>query len=71
MSSQANILDLSTEILEMISQKLTTTEDLRNSLITCEVYTDSRILNIISQIQFDNESNFYSINFETKFTSVG
>ena len=55
MSSQTSILDLPPEILEMIFQKLNTTEDLRNCLIACEVYTDPRISKILSQIQFDNE----------------
>ena len=55
MSSQTSILNLPPEILEMIFQKLNTTEDLRNCLIACEVYTDPRISKILSQIQFDNE----------------
>ena len=60
MSSQTNILYLPPEILEMIFQKLNTTEDLRNCLIACEVYTDPRMFNILSQIQFDNEGILFS-----------
>ena len=58
MSSQTSILDLPREILEMIFQKLSATEDVRNCQIACEVYTDPRISNILNQIQFDNEGNF-------------
>ena len=55
MSSQTSILDLPPEILRMIFQRIETTEDLRNCLIACEIYTDKRIINIRSQIQFENE----------------
>ena len=55
MSSQTSILDLPPEMVNMIFQRINTTEDLRNCLIACEVYTDPRIFNIHSQIQFENE----------------
>ena len=55
MSSQTSILDLPAEMVNMIFQRINTTEDLRNCLIACEVYTDPRISKILSQIQFDNE----------------
>ena len=60
MSSQTCILDLPPEILKMIFQRIEfeTTEDLRNFLTACEVYTDPRISNILSQIQIDNEGIF-------------
>ena len=57
MSSQTCILDLPPEILKMIFQrvKFETTEDLRNFLTACEVYTDPRISNLLSLIHFDND----------------
>ena len=62
MNSQTSILDLPPEILRMIFQRIEfeTTEDLRNFLTACEVYTDPRISNILSQIQFDNEGILFS-----------
>ena len=62
MSSQTSILDLPPEILRMIFQRVEfeTTEDLRNFLTACEVYTDPRISYILSQIQFDNEGILFS-----------
>ena len=62
MISQTSILDLPPEILRKIFQRIEfeTTEDLRNFLIACEVYTDPRIFNILSQIQFDNEGILFS-----------
>ena len=63
MSSQKSILDLPPEILRMIFQRLEfeTTEDLSNFLKACEVYTDSRIFNILSQINVDNEGILFLI----------
>ena len=58
MSFQTSILDLPLEILEMIFQKISSINDVRNCQIACEIYTDPRILNILNQIQFDNEGNF-------------
>ena len=55
MSSQTSILILPPEILEMIFQKVCTTNDVSNCQIACEVYTDPRISKIHSQIQFDNK----------------
>ena len=62
MNSQTSIFDLPPEILMMIFQRVEfeTTEDLRNFLKACEVYTDPRIFNILSQIHFDNEGILYS-----------
>ena len=62
MISQTSILDLPPEILRKIFQRIEfeTTEDLRNFLIACEVYTDPRMFNILSQIQFDNEGILFS-----------
>ena len=57
--SQTSILDLPPEILRMIFQRIETTEDLRNCLIACEVYTDPRIFNILSQIHFENEGKLF------------
>ena len=59
MSSQTSILDLPPEILRMIFQRIETTEDLRNCLIACEIYTDQRIINIRSQIQFENDGMLF------------
>ena len=58
MSSQTSILDLPPEILEMIFQKISATKDVKNCQIACDAYTDPRISNILSQIQFDNEGIF-------------
>ena len=57
MNSQTSILDLPPEILRMIFQRIEfeTTEDLRNFLTACKVYTDPRISNILSQINVENE----------------
>ena len=65
MNSQTSILDLPTQILRMIFQRIEfeTTENLRNFLSACGDYTDPRISNILSQIQIDNEGIF--IYFET------
>ena len=60
MNSQTSILDLPAEMVNMIFQRIETTEDLRNCLIACEVYTDPRMFNILSQIQFDNEGILFS-----------
>ena len=62
MNSQTSILDLPPEILRMIFQRIEfeTTEDLRNFLTACEVYTDPRIFKILSQIQFDNGGILFS-----------
>ena len=62
MSSQTSILDLPAEMVNMIFQRINTTEDLRNCLIACEVYSDPRISKILSQIQFDNEGFLSSNN---------
>ena len=61
MNSQTSILDLPPEILRMIFQRVEfeTTEDLRNFLKACEVYTDPRIFNILSQINVDNEGMLF------------
>ena len=61
MNSQTSILDLPPEILKMIFQRVEfeTTEDLRNFLKACEVYTDPRIFNILSQINVDNEGMLF------------
>ena len=61
MSYQTSILDLPPEILRMIFQRIEfeTTEDLRNFLTACEVYTDPRIFNILSQINVDNEGMLF------------
>ena len=61
MNSQTSILDLPPEILRMIFQtvEFETTEDLRNFLKACEVYTDPRIFNILSQIHFENEGKLF------------
>ena len=59
MSSQTSILVLPPEILEMIFRRINTTEDLRNCLIACEVYSDPRIFNIRSQIHFENEGMLF------------
>ena len=63
MTSQTSILDLPPEILRMIFQRIEfeTTEDLRNFLKACEVYTDPRIFNILSQINVDNEGILFLI----------
>ena len=55
---RTSILD---EILRMIFQRIEfdTTEDLRNFLTACEVYTDPRIFNILSQINVDNEGMLF------------
>ena len=58
MSSKKSILDLPREILEMIFQKISATNDIKNCQIACEGYTDPRILNILSLIQFVNEGTF-------------
>ena len=58
MSSQTNILDLPTEILEMIFRRISSTKDVENCQKACEIYTDPRISKILSQIQFDNEGIF-------------
>ena len=62
MNSQTSILDLPPEILRMIFQRIEfeTTEDLRNFLTACKVYTDPRISNILSQINVDNEGILFS-----------
>ena len=60
MNSQTSILDLPVEMVNMIFQRIETTEDLRNFLKACEDYTDPRIFNILSQIQFDNEGILFS-----------
>ena len=61
MNSQTSILDLPPEILRMIFQRIEfeTTEDLSNFLKACEVYTDPRIFNILSQIHFENEGKLF------------
>ena len=61
MSYQTSILDLPPEILRMIFQRIEfeTTEDLRNFLKACEVYTDPRIFNILSQINVGNEGMLF------------
>ena len=61
MSYQTSILDLPPEILRMIFQRIDfeTTEDLRNFLKACKVYTDPRISNILSQINVDNEGMLF------------
>ena len=61
MSYQTSILDLPPEILRMIFQRIEfeTTEDLSNFLKACEVYTDPRIFNILSQINVDNEGMLF------------
>ena len=61
MSYQTSILDLPPEILRMIFQRVEfeTTEDLRNFLTACEVYTDPRISNILSQINVENEGMLF------------
>ena len=61
MNSQTSILDLPPEILRMIFQRIEfeTTEDLRNFLTACEVYTDPRIFKILSQINVDNEGMLF------------
>ena len=61
MNSQTSILDLPPEILRMIFQRIEfeTTEDLSNFLEACEVYTDPRISNILSQINVDNEGMLF------------
>ena len=61
MNSQTSILDLPPEILRMIFQRIEfeTTEDLRNFLKACEVYTDPRIFTILSQINVDNEGMLF------------
>ena len=63
MNSQTSILDLPPEILRMIFQRIEfeTTEDLRNFLKACEVYTDPRIFNSLSQINVDNEGILFLI----------
>ena len=61
MSSQTSILDIPREILEMIFQYISATKDVRNCHIACGVYTDPRISNIRSQIQFDNEGTFIQL----------
>ena len=61
--SQKNILDLPPEILRMIFQRIFTTEDLRNCQKACEVYNDSRISNIKSLIQFENEGTILQLCF--------
>ena len=58
MSSQTNILDLPTEILEMIFRRISSTKDVENCQKACEIYTDPRISKILSQIQFDNEGKY-------------
>ena len=58
MSSQTSILDVPPEILEMIFQRISATKDVRNCQIACEGYTDPRISNILSLIQFHNEGIF-------------
>ena len=65
MSYQTSILDLPPEILRMIFQRVEfeTTEDLRNFLAACKVYTDPRISNILSQINVDNEGMLFYRNF--------
>ena len=60
MNIPINILELPPEILEIIFQKISATKDIRNCQIACKMYTDPRILNILNQIQFDNEGNFYN-----------
>ena len=59
MSSQTSILELPAEMVNRIFQRINTTEDLRNCLIACEVYTDPRIFNILSQINVDNEGMLF------------
>ena len=61
MNSQTSILDLPPEILRMIFQRIEfeTTEDLSNFLTACEVYTDPRIFNILSQINVDNKGMLF------------
>ena len=61
MSSQTSILDLPPEILRMIFQRVEfeRTEDLRNLLKSCEVYTDPGIVNILSQIHYENEGKLF------------
>ena len=61
MISQISILDLPSEILRMIFQRIEfeTTKDLSNFLKACEVYTDPRIFNILSQIHFENEGKLF------------
>ena len=59
MSYQTSILDLPAEMVNMIFQRINTTEDLRNCLIACQVYTDPRIFNILSQINVDNEGMLF------------
>ena len=59
MSSQTSILDLPAEMVNMIFQRIETTEDLRNCLIACEIYTDRRIIHIRSQIHFENEGTLF------------
>ena len=61
MSYQTSILDLPPEILRMIFLRIEfeTTEDLRNFLTACEVYTDPRISKILSQINVDNEGMLF------------
>ena len=59
MSSKTSILNLPPEMVNMIFQRINTTEDLRNCLIACEVYTDPRIFNIRSQIHFENEGTLF------------
>ena len=61
MSSQKSILDLPREVLEMIFQRISAIEDVKNCQKACEVYTDSRISNILSQIHFDNEGISFRI----------
>ena len=58
MSFQTSILDLPLEILEMIFQKISSINDVRNCQIACEIYTDPRISKILSQIQFVNEGKY-------------
>ena len=58
MSSQKSILDCPPEILEMIFGRISATKDVRNCQIACEVFTDPRIFNILSQLQFDNKGIF-------------
>ena len=58
MSSQKSILDLPPEVLEMIFQKIPAVKDLINCLKACEVFTDPRISNILSLIEYDNEGIF-------------
>ena len=70
MSSQTNILDLPTEILEMIFRRISSTKDVENCQKACEIYTDPRISKILSQIQFDNEGIFIYFNFESISTSI-